>query len=302
MRVQHVEASRGSPSRPIDWKPDTARPPSPFKPSSTLRLGGVGTTGYISHVASGGNPMAAFPDDPRGQKELRPEFDSPCGSPTHPVVSKADACRPLPPYEPSSTLRLGGMGTNGHILHEASGGNPRVASPDGPCDLLRSRPDRARDACHRGPHVETPSPCLELPCSTSCVLHAASGGSTKCPNSINPGGCMAETENSCSPLSQGAQQHQSQPSSPSSVPASWHHRQVVESQQVVESPQVVDCNNTPLSPPEPFTAAFVPDLGPMAAMPHVSVQGVSSTPIHGCAGGARAPGRALMAAAGGCVA
>ena len=127
-------------SRPIDWKPDTTCPPSPFKPSSTLRLGGMGTTGYISHVASGGNPMAAFPDDPRGQKERRPEFDSPCGSPTHPVVSKADACRPLPPYEPSSTLRLGGMGTNGHILHEASGGNPPVASPDGPCDLLRLAP------------------------------------------------------------------------------------------------------------------------------------------------------------------
>ena len=127
----------GSHSRPIDWKPDAGRPPSPFKPSSTSRRGGMGTTGYISHVAIGGNPMAAFPDDPRGQTERHPEFDSPCGSPTHPVVSKADACRSLTPYEPSSTLRLGGMGTNGHILHVASGGNPPVASPDDPCSSRR---------------------------------------------------------------------------------------------------------------------------------------------------------------------
>ena len=129
----------GSPSHPIDWKPGSASPPSPCKPSSTSRLGGMGTTGCISHAASGGNLMAALPDGPRDQKELRLEFDSPCGSPTHPVASKVDACRPVPPCEPPSTLRLGGMGTNGHILHEASGGNHPVASPDGPCDLLISR-------------------------------------------------------------------------------------------------------------------------------------------------------------------
>ena len=90
-----------------------------------------------------------------------------------------------------------------------------------------------------------------------------------CPNTINSGGCMAGTENSCSTLSPGAQQRQSQPSSPSSVQTSWQHRQVVESKQVVESQQVVDCNNTPLSPPEPFTAAFVPDTGHLVAQPHV---------------------------------
>ena len=60
----------GSPSRPIVWKPDAARPPSPCEPSSTSRLGGMGTYGYILHVPSGGNPMAAFTDDPRGLKEL----------------------------------------------------------------------------------------------------------------------------------------------------------------------------------------------------------------------------------------
>ena len=171
------------------------------------------------------------------------------------------------------------MGANGHTLHVASCGNPSVASPDDPCGLKLKglHPDRDRDACHRDPHVETPSPCLELPCSNSCVLHAASGGSTKCPKPINPGGCTAETEGPCSPRLQGAQpkQHDGQPSSLSSVPASWFHQQVVESQ------QVVDCNNTPLSTPKPFTAAFVPDLGLMAALPHVSVQGVSSKPIHG---------------------
>ena len=108
------------------------------------------SVGCVLHEACGGAPCTS-------------ESDSPCGSPSRSIVRKSDACRSPPPYEPSSTLRLGGMGTNGHILHVASGGNPSVASPDDPCGLKGSHPDRDRDACHRDPHVETPSPCLELP-------------------------------------------------------------------------------------------------------------------------------------------
>lgn len=65
------------------------------------------------------------------------------------------------------------------------------------------------------------------------------------------------------------------PTTGSSDLASWIHQQVVVLQ------QDVDCNITPLSPPTPSTAAFVPNPGPATAMPRVSVQGVSSTPIQG---------------------
>jgi hypothetical protein len=127
------------------------------------------------------------------------ELGSPCGSPSRPIVSESDACRPSPPCQSSSTLRRGGLGTNGNILHVASGGCHSDASSDDPCGLKGLHPDWVRDACRHGPHGEPPSPCLELPCSNSCVLHAASGGSTMCPKSVDPCGCTAETENSCSP-------------------------------------------------------------------------------------------------------
>jgi hypothetical protein len=90
----------------------------------------VGTIGNILHVASGGYHLVAFPDDPCGLEELHPELGSPCGSPSHPIASESDACRSSPPYQPSSTLRLGGLGTNGNILHVASGDNLSDASPD----------------------------------------------------------------------------------------------------------------------------------------------------------------------------
>ena len=93
-----------------------------------------------------------------------------------------------------------------------------------------------------------------------------------CPKSVDPCGRTAETEDSCSPQPQGAQQPDLQLSS---VLATWVHQQVVGFQ------QVVDCNNTPLSTPMPFTAAFVPDPGLKTALPLASVQGVSSTSIHG---------------------
>ena len=77
----------GSPSRPIASESDACRPSPPYQPSSTLRLGGVGTNGNILHVASGGYHLDAFPDDPRGLKELHPELDSPCGSPSTRALS-----------------------------------------------------------------------------------------------------------------------------------------------------------------------------------------------------------------------
>ena len=72
-----------------------------------------------------------------------------------------------------------------------------------------------------------------------------------CLKAVDPCGRTAETEDSCSPQPQGAQQPDFQPSSVSSVLANWVHQQVVGFQ------QVVDCNNTPLSPSRPSTAAFV---------------------------------------------
>ena len=119
--------------------------------------------------------MAALPDDPRGLKELHPELDSPCGSQSHPIVSELDACRPSPPSKPSSTLRLGGMGTNGNILHVVSGGDPSDAPPDGPCGLKGLPPDWDHDACRLDPRVEPPSPCLSssrAPTAASCTLLA----------------------------------------------------------------------------------------------------------------------------------
>ena len=44
--------------------------------------------------------------------------------------------------------------------------------------------------------------------------------------------------------------------------------------------QVVESNNTPLSTPMPFTAAFIPDPGLKTALPLASVQSVRSTSIH----------------------
>ena len=95
-------------------------------------------------------------------------------------------CTSLPDAPPSSPSRSQVFSRGGS------------AEPAGPCGLKGSHPDRDRDACRRDPHVEPPSPCLELPCSNSCVLHAASGGSTKCPKSVDPCGCTAEIEDSCS--------------------------------------------------------------------------------------------------------
>ena len=123
------------------------------------------SAGCVLHEACGGAPCTS-------------ESDSPCGSHSRPIVRKSDACCPSPPYEPSSTLRLGGMGTNGHILHVASGGKPSEASPADPCGQKRLRPDWEHGPCGRGPHVELSSSCLGLPCSVSSVLHTASGGSS----------------------------------------------------------------------------------------------------------------------------
>ena len=123
------------------------------------------SVGCVLHEACGGAPCTS-------------ESGSPCGSPSRPIVSESDACRPSPPCQSSSTLRRGGLGTNGNILHVASGGYHSDASSDDPCGLKGLRPDWVRDACRRGPHGEPPSPCLELPCSNSYIMHVASGGSS----------------------------------------------------------------------------------------------------------------------------
>ena len=129
---------------------------------------------------------------------------------SRPIVSESDACRSSPPCQPSSTLRRGGLGTNGNILHVASGGYHSDASPDDPCGLKGSRPDLVCDACRHGPHGESlPSPCLECTCSNSSVLHTASGGSTMCLKAVDPCGRTAETEDSCSPQPLEAQQPES---------------------------------------------------------------------------------------------
>ena len=65
-----------------------------------------------------GLPMAC------GGASCTSELGSPCGSPPHPMARKSDACRLSLPYQSASTLRPGGVGTDGNILHVASGGYP----------------------------------------------------------------------------------------------------------------------------------------------------------------------------------
>ena len=121
--------------------------------------------GCVLHEACGGAPCTS-------------ESGSPCGSPSRPIVSESDACCPSPPCQPSSTLRRGGLGTNGNILHVASGGYHSDAFSDDPCGLKGLRPDREHDACRLDPRVEPASSCLGLPCSVSYIMHVASGGSS----------------------------------------------------------------------------------------------------------------------------
>ena len=76
-------------------------------------------------ISSVGNHHAGYtPQRACGGAPCTSESGGPCGSPSRPVVSEIDACRPSPPCQPLTTLRRDGVGTNNNILHVVSGGNP----------------------------------------------------------------------------------------------------------------------------------------------------------------------------------
>ena len=74
-----------------------------------LPRAGINFSGCELHAACGGAPFTS-------------ESGDPCGCLIRQHAGEDDACRHSPPCQSPLTLRLGGVGTNGNILHVVSGG------------------------------------------------------------------------------------------------------------------------------------------------------------------------------------
>ena len=115
------------------------------------------------------------------------ELDSPCGSPSPLTALVPDVGRSSLRPQSSTTLRPGGVGTNGSILHAVSGAHSLDASQTGPCgstELCTQRSAALAAVCLNrllvrralaAPllPVSPPRPCVqvaEAPLATSCMM------------------------------------------------------------------------------------------------------------------------------------
>ena len=198
----------------------------------------------------------------------------PCGSLTRSNAGDDHACRHSPPCQSPSTLRLGGVGTNGNILNVVSGGIQPDSPSDDPCSRSALGPDWGCDACRLSPHGKSPlTSRLGCSCTDGNILHVVSGGSPLSSMSDDPCDRSALADDSPSVIRHRTLRPRLAPS------------EFALSSNIMAS---IDCGTTagcgelhpPLSSPEPSTA-FIPVPGPKAAMLLPSVQGVNSTSLHG---------------------